>query len=400
MATEIKKSVIFISGSHVWSMGPGRGASSFYRTIQHYHDTGWHVTLITNNDTSGLNLEKLQIIRIGHHHLSRWMAIPKLGQIFKILQYVIFTIRAVLVVLVMRPKIDLKSTIIYAYEIQGVAATYILSRILRAPTIHRFQGTVLKPLMGLPFWKVRFWDHYLGLSLPATLTIMTDDGTMGDEVLNHLCPNQRYEFWRNGVNLNYPPHKWYSDDGVRPDAPPQLLAVSRLVEWKRVDRLIHAIAKLSNRHPTVVLRILGDGPERTRLQDLARELDVEERIIFVGAVPQAEVVEFMTASDIFLSVYSLSNLGNPLFEALSVGLPIITINNGSTSRVIEHDVNGILLDDDSVEAISDAINTLIGDVDMRYRLARGAKIYANRNFVSWARRLEKEELIVRGFLDV
>jgi glycosyltransferase involved in cell wall biosynthesis len=398
MSDTKSNTVVFISGSHVWSMGPGRGASSFYRTIQHYHDAGWNVVLISNNDTRGLGLANLRIVHIHLGPLTKLMSLPKIGHLFKLAHYFLFTASAILSFLKIRKSLCQRRVIVYAYEIQGVMGAYALNKLWKVPSVHRFQGTVLKPLMNLPFWKVRFWDHYLGLSLPASLTIMTDDGTMGDEVLDRLRPSQRYEFWRNGVNLNYPAHQWYSKGPVSGNAPLQLLAVSRLVGWKRVDRLIHAVAMVSKQYPNLTLRILGDGPERDPLQRLAKDLQITNNILFTGAVPQAEVEHYMTTSDIFLSVYSLSNLGNPLFEALCAGLPIVTINNGDTNKVIEHEVNGILLDDDSIESIAAAIENLINDPDLRYRLAHQARAYANRTFVSWESRLATEEAVVRQML--
>ena len=76
---------------------------------------------------------------------------------------------------------------------------------------------------------------------------------------------------------------------------------------------------------------------------LARELGVADAVRFEGAVPQADVLRYLWAADAFLSSNDLSNVGNPLLEAMACGKPIVTIDNGATGDLIRDGETGILL---------------------------------------------------------
>ena len=108
-----------------------------------------------------------------------------------------------------------------------------------------------------------------------------------------------------------------------------LLTVSRLVDWKKVDRSIRALSKIKDKEKYFLL-IVGEGDERKNLESLIKELNLEDSVRLVGAVRNEDVYKYMTIADIFLSFYDLSNVGNPLLEALSLGKPIITYNVGDT----------------------------------------------------------------------
>jgi glycosyltransferase involved in cell wall biosynthesis len=127
-----------------------------------------------------------------------------------------------------------------------------------------------------------------------------------------------------------------------------VLSVSRLAYWKRVDRSIQVISTIVKKHPETSLRllILGDGADKERLIALTKELGIEEYIIFGGAVSNKEIGAYYKLADFFISTYDLSNVGNPLLEAIRFNKIIFTLNNGDTSRWIKHKKNGFIYDID------------------------------------------------------
>lgn len=300
-------------------------------------------------------------------------------------------------------KIDL----LYGYESHGVIAANILKIIFRLPVVSRFQGTKLTPFVerNNHLKILRKFDQYLALKLPGDLTIMTDDGTKGDFVLKKINSHVRkLLFLKNGVdkelfNPDFDIEKFKVQKGIEADHP-MLLTVSRLVLWKRVDRAIQVLYKIKNLLLGVdntkkipILVIVGDGNYRDSLENLVRILRLENDVYFMGAVDYNEVPYYMNAANIFLSFYDLSNVGNPLLEALVCQVPIITLNNGDTGSVIQNGVNGVLIeiDEESImieEAARSAISILT-DKSMRERLSLGAKEYSEK-LLSWKERLEKE----------
>jgi glycosyltransferase involved in cell wall biosynthesis len=132
-----------------------------------------------------------------------------------------------------------------------------------------------------------------------------------------------------------------------------------------------------------------------RLKLLAKECGVCSNVAFVGAVTHADIYNVYAASDILLSLYDMSNVGNPLWEAMNAGRCIVTLDAGNTREVIEDGVNGRIIqvsveDDILICAIADAITELIEKPSLRKRLAEGAKAYASKHLMTWEQRLQAE----------
>jgi glycosyltransferase involved in cell wall biosynthesis len=167
-----------------------------------------------------------------------------------------------------------------------------------------------------------------------------------------------------------------------------LLSVSRLKDWKRVERSIEILAALCR--SDVDLIIVGDGDERARLERIARNHGVSERVYFLGAIERAQVAALMNVADIFLSLYDASNCGNPLFEALLCGRCIVTLDNGGTGEVIKDGWNGRLVSMGELHRLPVIVDQLIADSPARERLQQGAREWARREMRTWDERIAYE----------
>jgi glycosyltransferase involved in cell wall biosynthesis len=296
---------------------------------------------------------------------------------------------------------------IYAYEVHGVLAARLLRRRgFRLPLITRFQGTVMHPALNDRLLYARRYEEALALKTPADLVIMTDDGTQGDEVLARLNPAAigRVKFWRNGLDLDRlrPASAQERSEARRmldiPDDDFVLLTASRLAAWKRVDRAIRALPRIRSWAPNARLLVVGDGEERARLAALARELRVEDAVRFAGAVPQTEVMRYMHAADVFLAIADLSNVGNPLLEAMTCGMCIVAVDAGDTRDLIFDGRTGRLVDSSNrsgiarplEERLADLLVSLSADLAQRDRLAHSAAEFARANFWTWEQRMSAE----------
>jgi glycosyltransferase involved in cell wall biosynthesis len=387
------KSVLFISALDYWSMGEGKGGPALYKTLLGYAERGWEVYFITGNRaqsvSDGLH-ENIHVIRFDAPWLKRLMQIKKIGFFAKILWWVYFQITAFIKALKLR-KID----VVYGYEIDGVPVAKLLSKMWGVPVVARFQSTSLGVgWMKRQLWKVRAWNHVLGLRIPVDLVIMTNDGTQGDRVLESLNVNmERVRFWMNGVDWDLfksLPEKAEARNHLRVNAQRVLLTLSRLVQWKRVDRAIQALPEVVRLFPDTVLIIVGDGPERERLEQLARDLGVHDHVRFEGAVPHKEIPKYLAAADIFLSFYDWSNVGNPLLEAMMAGKCIVTLNNGDTGQFVRNGENGVLLEYEDLPRLPEVIKELLANDELRKRLGANARKFAEENFWSWQERIEAE----------
>lgn len=393
----MRKSILIISALGIWSMGEKKGAPTIQRTIEGYLDDGWNVIFITGSGESehSTNMENLTVLGFDSPYIKRLLAIPKIGFLARILWWLRFQLTAIYIFLF----IDCEVDIVYGYETMGVPAGKIASWYYQVPLVGRYQGTKLLPRMGLTFWQIRFWDTILAYKVSTDLTIMTNDGTMGDVVLTRLDhPTDNIKFLMNGVD-------WKIFDNSQSDIlefekeGPILLTVSRLVEWKHVDRAIFALPDVVEEYPDVTLMIVGDGPELSRLEMLAEELGVRQNVYFVGAVPHREIPAYLNQADVFLSLFDISNVGNPLLEAMVAGTCIVTLDTGATETVVKDGENGVLLSKNELSELPEVLTDLLDNTDRRKKLGFEAKAYARREFWGWDERLKEEIDAVEGLLD-
>ena len=378
----------------LWSGGTLRwGGPAFSRTVEAYCNRGHHVVLVTSApETASYARPNLHV----HIVPGRLAALPN-RLVFNLLRHLVVFPAAALVTY-WRVSRTAHIDVIYGYEVEGVLAASLVRFMSRKPLVTRFQGTVLAPIVLGAHRRLRLLVgivlHMLAFKVRADVAIMTDDGTRGLEVMRKLNPGlaRRTRFWRNGVD---PAPDSPAADG--PDVPwrddataLRLLTVSRLVGWKRVDRAIRAMPIVVRHLGRVVLAIVGDGPEMPALKALAADLGVIDAVRFVGHVPHAEVGRYYQHADIFLSLYDLSNVGNPLLEAMRSGRAVVALDNGDTRTVVTDDVTGILLERGEPEDVSQAIIRLADDPALRSRLGEAASRFAETSFWTWPDRMAAE----------
>lgn len=136
-----------------------------------------------------------------------------------------------------------------------------------------------------------------------------------------------------------------------------LLSVGHLVELKGHDLAIGALPHL----PGVTLLIAGSGVELPRLQALARELKVEERVRFLGAVPQPELPRYYGAADALVLASSREGWANVLLESMACGTPVVASRVWGTPEVVAAPAAGVLMKERSRQGVLDAVNALRAD---------------------------------------
>lgn len=149
---------------------------------------------------------------------------------------------------------------------------------------------------------------------------------------------------------------------------PQLMSVCRLVPAKGLDVLLKACAILKQRGHSYVLHIIGDGPSRTDLEEMAQRLGVYEDTIFYGYTLHPE--EFMPFFDIFVLPSRAEAFGSVFAEAALCWLALVGTDVGGISEQIEDGVNGLLVPPDNEVLLADALEKVINDPSYRYELAR------------------------------
>ncbi|MEA2701842.1 MAG: hypothetical protein QOE22_551 [Candidatus Parcubacteria bacterium] len=151
---------------------------------------------------------------------------------------------------------------------------------------------------------------------------------------------------------------------------PRVVTVARLVPWKGVDGLIDAVAEARSTGKAVSLVIVGEGPERARLEAHARE-KLEGGTVFTGALSPENVHAMLRESDIFVLNSTYEGLSHVLIEALMAGVPVVATRAGGNGEVLTED-SGILIPVGDTPALADAIGKIARDPELRARLRKGA----------------------------
>jgi glycosyltransferase involved in cell wall biosynthesis len=389
------KTVLIISDNPVWSMGRGRGSSSFAHTIQGYLDGGWRVCFISGHKASTAETGfpgEFQVRSFDARSLKGLSAWRKVDFIVRSLWWLYFQCAAGVAALMWR--LNRKFDLICGYETCAAPVSKILSKAWNIPLVLHCQGTLLGDFRRAKCWKARAWIHVLAMKIRADLIVMTDDGSQGDKVLRILGADMdRVRFWLNGIDV-----RMFQEPRNRSEAKTQLnlasrfirLTSSRLVSWKRVDRAIRALPGVIEALPDTRLIVLGDGPARPALEHLARDLGVGAHVRFEGAVRREMLPLYYVAADVFLSLYDLSNVGNPLFEAMLAGKCTVTLDTGDTGKFIRNGNNGILLSSLDLPGLSRTIINLLQNEELRDTLGNSAQKYAEANFWTWEDRMAAE----------
>ena len=141
--------------------------------------------------------------------------------------------------------------------------------------------------------------------------------------------------------------------------------VGRLHEQKGVEYLIRSWAMLAERFRVngsslqLNLNIIGEGPLLGKLVNLSRELNIEDRVDFLGTVNN--VAEFFHRSDLFVNTSLNEGISNSLLEAMACGLPIVATNISGNNELIQDGFNGLLVPSKDSVALTRAMENLLTD---------------------------------------
>ena len=145
--------------------------------------------------------------------------------------------------------------------------------------------------------------------------------------------------------------------------------IANLYPTKGIDILIRAFVEL--KEPPARLIIIGDGPERNKLDQLVKELGQKDRVLLTGAIPDA--AKLLHAFDIFVLPSRKEGLPYALLEAMAAGLPIIATAVGSVPEIIEQQENGLLVPPEDAAALGQTLHALSENDSLRMRIGDAAR---------------------------
>jgi glycosyltransferase involved in cell wall biosynthesis len=159
---------------------------------------------------------------------------------------------------------------------------------------------------------------------------------------------------------------------------PRIVAVGSLFPLKSYDVLIGAAAILAEKATNFELLLAGDGGERSRLEALANQLGLSQRVKFLGDVE--DVAGLLRTADVFAHPAITEGLSNAILEALAQGVPVVACPVGGTPEIITDGQNGLLVPVQQPQAMAEAIGRLLNDASLRHRLARAGLATVRERF--------------------
>lgn len=154
--------------------------------------------------------------------------------------------------------------------------------------------------------------------------------------------------------------------------------VGRLISLKGLAYLVSAVRQVQKECQNVVLLLVGDGPQRTELETMARNSEI--KVIFAGW--QAETAPFYALMDIFVLPSFFEGLPNVMLEAMAMQKPVIATAVGGNVDLIVDGKNGFLVPTRDDRRIASALKKLIKDSDMRKQMGETNRQMAEEHF-SW-----------------
>ena len=205
----------------------------------------------------------------------------------------------------------------------------------------------------------------------------------------HFGYRRPVKLLHNGVRLEAFLRARSSPEGT---SPPTVITVSRLVPKNGVDILIRALPEIRKSFPDVRCHILGSGPERPRIEELARTLGVVSAVTFFGDVPHGDVPRYLAAADVFVRPARSEGMGNAFIEALAAGLPVVGTPVEGILDIITDGKTGLFANVDDPADVAAKTIRLLRDKAFGRRLADAGRALVREQF-SW-------DAIAAGYADV
>lgn len=154
-----------------------------------------------------------------------------------------------------------------------------------------------------------------------------------------------------------------------------LLTIARLVERKGIDSVLRALPAVRRAVPNLAYVVCGDGPERSRLEGLARELGVLDAVHFVGSVPDDELTRWYCLGDVFVMPSrseppDVEGFGIVFLEAGACERPVVAARAGGVPDAVADGVSGLLVTPGDGDELAQKLTALLGDPARAAELGR------------------------------
>ena len=277
----------------------------------------------------------------------KWNTIPKI--IFKIIVGIFLSIKK---------KPDAIVSILFTPH--GIIG-FFLSKFFNIPWIHTIIAGDRELNIHGSFWRKQFTKMvtnatYITVTGENTKRYLISQGIISDKII--LLPNV--------INM-----KLFSP--MRHEKKFDIIAITRLFNIKRIDRLIMIIEIVRKEIPEISLAIIGDGPEKDELIKIVLQKDMSENIVFIDKLPYEDVPDAWNMGKVFALTSDGEGVPLTLLEAMASGVVCVVPAVGDIESVIDNNVNGILIENpENIKQFGDAIIDVLSDEIKYSKLSNNA----------------------------
>ncbi len=280
------------------------------------------------------------------------------------------------------------------------AAALLAGRARPPVVVHTFHGHVLKGYFG-PGRTAFFRQVERTLAKASDALVAVSPEVREDLIAFGVAPPEKFVVVRLGIPLG----ERLDDDSADVDyrhlygIPRESFVVGwvgRMTGVKDTHAVIRTVAAVRARGVDAAVCLVGDGPDREALEELAHELGIARSCFFAGYQP--DVGGFYRLFDAFF--LPSVNEGTPVsaIEALATGTPVVANRVGGVPDVVRDGLDGFLVEPGDIEAAADRLATLAGDAELRRRLGESGRARVRERY-SVGRLVDDVDRLYRALLD-
>lgn len=277
--------------------------------------------------------------------------------------------------------------------------SYGFMRLHRFPIVVKMHNTWLAEYalyrkMGLSTGLMRLYVHMDRFCATKAGALIAISHAVKDEVMRYGIPEEQITVIHNGIDLRSFENARSRKEELGIENAIVLAYIGRLVPHKGAFQVANAFAELTKRHDDVFLLIVGDGPERKRMEAVLVEL--MDKVRFTGFVEHELIPDYYATADIIVLPTIYEPLGNVVLESMAAGRPIIASMTGGIPEILPEEC-GILIDPPGdVSSTLEAMDQLVTSESLRKSMGRRAREEARK--YSWEKVCTRTVEVLEGVL--
>jgi glycosyltransferase involved in cell wall biosynthesis len=246
-------------------------------------------------------------------------------------------------------------------------------------SVHAFSGVKGAAFRAVTAVMDKLSDRVVAVSEAARLQAI-GEGTPADKIVTIA----------NAVDVSHQARRKLTLQGA-----PVIISVGTLRGIKGQLFLIDAMQHVLGSLPSARLFMVGDGPDRARLEDRAGRAGLADAVTFLGN--RLDVPDLLQAADIFVLPSLVEGMPNAVLEAMAAGIPVVATRVGGVPEIVHHSETGLLVDPQSSPSLANGILRMATDLRLRESCAQRARCLVLQDFAP-GRELASTENLYRDLL--